>query len=213
LQQCSQCEYIIVKNGAIAGLDLDGSRLRRIYLAGGSVHQFDARRREVPLAFPNAYARQLGAFRDNPGLSSLTRERFPIRGLIVKGDLLQGVITSLAELQPFLSRSAAIHVLGESAMAAFAAVSSGGKVLIVGEGFAPNLHGENPLQLSLDGRVILDSVKVDVKGLFRAEAQVNKAPGLYELAAEQREGKRLTREKTTLNVIVHDTAVPTERPQ
>ncbi len=200
---CPRCMYVIVTNGAITDLKLKDSKILQISMSGGSVHQFDANKKEVPLQIPNAYS-PVGTTISSQ-LQALSKEKLPIRGLVIEGHTLKGIIASQAQLPFQPARIPSIHVLTTQARG-IPATEPGGKVTVLGEGFAPSVHGENPVQILFAEKVVAKGVPVAKDGTLRAEFEAAEIPGDYPLVVEQREGKRTSLERMYVKVMTGDRA-------
>lgn len=201
---CPACQFIIVANGAITEISLDGLEVKQIGISGGSVYQLDSSKHEIPLQIPNTYTTAAGRFGGNAVLSAVQKEKVPIRGLIVEGKTLKGIITSQAQLPFKPSRVPYARAFSEDVTGGIAKTVPGGRVTIEGDGFAPDLNGKNPLQVFLAGESVADNVKVDADGRFRVQIEVKKMPGDYEVVIEQRDGNRLSQHKTFIKVVTAD---------
>jgi hypothetical protein len=84
------------------------------------------------------------------------------------------------------------------------AIEPGGKLTVVGEGFAPSSHGENPLQISFAQNVVAKSVVVTKDGTFKVQFEVKQMPGDCPLDVEQKEGRRTSLARTYVKVITGD---------
>jgi photosystem II stability/assembly factor-like uncharacterized protein len=204
---CPACQLILVRNGRVTDLALAGQQLQRLSMSGGTVHQLDTKQQktgEVPLAIPNVYSTELGDFGGNKLLQSLAREKAPIRGLVIEGNTLQGVIISEAELPFTPARTPYVHAMSHDMGGGVPRLEAGGRLIVLGQGFAPGLQQENPVRIWLGGELVAREVKVDERGQFRAEIVLQNTPGDYELRVEQTEGKRLSRDKTIIKLVPHD---------
>jgi hypothetical protein len=88
--------------------------------------------------------------------------------------------------------------------AGVAYVAGGNEVTVEGSGFATPRPDAGPVRILIDNEVVLDNVQVDANGAFRVRIRVDRVVGDYEIKVEQRDGKRLTREKTALKVVPRD---------
>jgi photosystem II stability/assembly factor-like uncharacterized protein len=198
---CPHCMYVIVTNGAITDVKLEDSKILQISLSGGSIHQYDANKKEVPFQIPNVYSPVGGTV--SPHLQAILKERTPIRGLIIEGRMLKGIIASQAQLPFQPARIPYIRVLASQARG-IPATEPGGKVTVLGEGFAPSAHGQNPLRILLADQIVASDVAVAQDGTFQAQIEVNQRPGDYLIVVEQKEGKRISLERTYVKVITQD---------
>jgi photosystem II stability/assembly factor-like uncharacterized protein len=198
---CPRCMYVIVMNGAITDVKVKDGKILEISMSGGSIHEFDANKKEVPLQIPNAYS-SVGTS-VSPELQAMLKDKAPIRGLVVEGQVLKGIIASQAQLPFQPVRIPSIHVL-TSQSRGIPATEPGGKVTVLGEGFAPSAHGENPLQVRFAEETVSKGGVVAKDGTFRVEFEVKQMPGDYGLVVEQKEGKRTSLERMYIKVITGD---------
>lgn len=82
---CPACQFIVVANGAITEIVLNGQQVTQIGISGGSIFQLDASKHEVPLQIPNTFTLVPGRFSGNSVLLAVQKEKVPIRGLMVEG--------------------------------------------------------------------------------------------------------------------------------
>ena len=205
---CPACQFIVVLNGSINEITMDGSQVTQIGISGGSIYQLDSARHEVPLQIPNVYTTTPGRLTGNLVLSSLQKEKVPIRGVIVEGKTLKGIIASQAQLPFKPSRIPYARAFSDDVSGGVAKTPPGGTITLEGEGFAPDLNGENTLRVLLGGETLAENVKVDADGRFRVQINVKKMPGDYEVVIEQRDGKRLSQHKTFIKVVTGDRREP-----
>jgi hypothetical protein len=201
---CPACQFIVVANGAITDISFDGLQVKQIGISGGSVSQLDGSKHEVPLQIPNIYTSTTGRFGGKSTLLALQKEKVPIRGIIVEGMTLKGVITSEAQLPFKPSRVPYARAFSEDMSGGIAKTVPGGRVTIEGQGFAPDLGGKNPLHVFVDGQLAAQNVKVDAEGRFSVQFEIKKMPGDYNVVVEQREGNRLSQHRTFIKVVTQD---------
>jgi hypothetical protein len=201
---CPACQFIVVVDGAITEIRFDGQEVTQVGISGGSIYQLDAAKHEVPLQIPNAYKAGPGRFEGSSVLAALQKERVPIRGLVVEGKMLKGIITSKAQLAFKPSRIPYARAFSADVAGGIAKTVPSGSVTIEGEGFAPDLDGKNPLRVLLAGELVAENVKVEADGRFRVQIEVKKMPGDYEVVIEQRDGNRLSQHKTFVKVVTAD---------
>jgi photosystem II stability/assembly factor-like uncharacterized protein len=207
-ENCPRCQFIVVLNGAINEIKLEAGEVKQIGISGGAIYQLNSSKQEVPLQIPNVYTAGAGQFGGNSALLALKKEKVPIRGLIVDGAVLKGVITSQTQLPFKPSRVPYARAFSQDMSGGITKTPPGGAVTIEGEGFASGLNGKNPLRVFLAGAVVADNIKVDADGRFRVQLEVKKMPGNYEIVIEQRDGNRLSQHKTFIKVVTTDKGEP-----
>jgi hypothetical protein len=198
---CPRCTYIVVANGAITDIELKENKILRISISGGSIHQFDANKKEVPLQIPNMYS-PVGST-VSPQLKAMLTDKAPIRGLVIEGQTLKGIIVSQAQLPFQPTRIPYIRVLTSQARG-IPATEPGGKITVLGEGFAPSAHRENPLQVRFAEQIVAKGVIVGKDGTFRVQFEAKQMPGDYPIVVEQKEGKRTSEERMYVKVVTED---------
>jgi hypothetical protein len=124
--------------------------------------------------------------------------------------MLKGILASQTALPFQPERIPYIHVLTSQARG-IPATEPGGKVTVLGQGFAPSVHGENPLEVRFAEKIVAKAVAVAKDGTFRAEFEAHEMPGDYALVVEQKEGKRTSRERMYVKVITVDRPIENKR--
>lgn len=195
---CGACQYVLVANGSITYLQMNGLQVQQILMQGGSIYQFNSSKMEVPLQVPNSYASASGRTESNQVLQGVLRQGPPIRGIILEGTTLRGIITSDSGLAFKPKRIPYVRILNSSSFCGVGCTTSGGTVTIAGEGFATGA----PVRVQVGGQLVADHVKVDESGSFRVLLQTNRLPGDYDVFVEQQEGKRVSMDHTKLKVVV-----------
>jgi hypothetical protein len=203
---CPGCSYIIVRNGALTDLEMKaGNLLAAFGISGGSVHQLDAAKRETPLSLPNKFTAERSNFDQFPKLRSLlTGKGTVIRGIVVQGETLKGIIISEGELPFDPPRVPYIRLTSDNMAGGAVRVAFGGTVRVHGEGFSTNGGADGRVRILLDGEVVAQDFPVDGNGNFRAAIAVRRTPGPHEILVEQQVGRRLTRERAHVQVIIQD---------
>jgi hypothetical protein len=144
----------------------------------------------VPVAIPNTYV----------ATGRSRRERPPIRGLVLDGRVLMGVITSTTDLPFRPSRRPSLRLVAKDMGTGVPRVRPRGALSVHGAGFAPAV----PVRLRLDGEVIRERVRVDGSGRFRVALPVALDPGDHLVSAEQQEDRRLAMERARFRVVLDD---------
>jgi hypothetical protein len=202
---CARCMYLIVTNGAITDVKLKGSEILQLSVSGGSVHQFDVNKKEVPLQIPNVYS-PVGAT-VSPQFQALFKENTPIRGLVIEDRKLKGIIGSQPQLPFEPARIPYIRILSSQARG-IPATEPGGTLTVLGEGFAPSARGENPLQLRFGEQIVATNVVVAMDGTFKVQVKAKHMPGDYPIVAEQKERTRTSIETAYVKVVTQDRPGP-----
>jgi hypothetical protein len=210
---CPRCLYIIVRYGRITDLQIRRGLVTKIYVSGGVIDEVDAQKRLVPLQIPNTYSVTIGNFSGNSIIRSLQKERTRIRGLVVEGDTLRGVLVSDAELAFQPSQVPYLKIFGKSMSAGPAGVTAGGEVRVLGEGFVPSGPQGKLVQVMLGSptfaggvKVVVEDVAVNEQGKFSVTFKAPDAIGVYDAIVEQQDGKRLLMTKAKVLVVPNDSA-------
>jgi stigma-specific protein Stig1 len=184
---CPRCQYLIVRNGAITDVEMQGLGVSRVLHSGGTIHQVDARQGEVPLAIPNGYSRtnRLGERR---AFAPAVKEGAPVRGLVLEGNRLRGIISSREPLSFKPARTPYLRVLTSR---------RNGAITIIGTGFAPR----GALKVSVAGEPLPHTLVADASGSFRVQTRLDRPEGEYEVSVEQQEGNRLSLETAHVTLI------------
>lgn len=202
---CGACQYLIVKNGSITNVELTDQQVQRVFMSGGSIYQFDAGGKEVPLQIPNSYGAAPASvsmgIKKNSGVDAVLRDETPVRGLVVEGTNLRGFITSSSELSIRPSRIPYTRVIGKGLNCGVGCGGSGATITIAGDGFTRNTNGENPLRIAIGGVVVPGNIPVSEDGHFAIPFQITRTPGEYAVVVEQTDGKRLSMDRTVLKVV------------
>jgi photosystem II stability/assembly factor-like uncharacterized protein len=208
---CGVCQYIVVKNGRITDLQLNGTQVTKISMSGGAIYEFDVHKNEVPLRIPNVYSVVMGTFGGDSLLQSLTKGTTWIRGLVVQGDTLRGIIVSGTELPFRPSRFPYVRVEGTEKSAGPVSVPAGGTVVLLGEGFAMTTTGGTAVRVLIapesshvTARIIEQSAVVAKDGTFAIQMHAPATIGVYDILVEQQQGKRLSMTKANLLVVPTD---------
>ena len=201
---CPGCQYIVVLNGSVTNVQLEEFQVLQVVMSGGSIYQLDENKNEVPLQISNAYSKTLGEFSDNPVFQSLIKEKTPIRGLVVRGNSLKGIIVSQAQLLLRPARVPYIRALSKDMSSGIPRTEAGGEITVEGEGLAPSRHSENLVRIRLADEIVADHIAVDKNGRFNIQIEVKRMAGDYEITVEQKERKRISLERTRVKVVPRD---------
>jgi photosystem II stability/assembly factor-like uncharacterized protein len=203
---CPECSYILVTHGQISDLQLSDGRVSQVTMAGGYVRQFDARGREVELEIPNAYdpdARSAAYTAVLAPLRTASKERPAIRGIVVAGRHLRGLVVSDPELPVKPGPVPGVAAFTRFAVGGMPIVEPGDGVTVHGTRFTPTARKATTV-LSVGERVLVRDVPVEKDGHFRLRLRLDGDPGPHEIVVEQRHGRRLSRSTTTVLVVPGD---------
>lgn len=134
----------------------------------------------------------------------MASEKTPIRGLLLERGRLKAVITSDKELPVPVGVVPYVNLYSRNMVGGIPAVVKGERITIRGEGFHGGAPGVGPIRILLRGKSIAREVTVQKDGHFIVEVPINELPGVYELSAEQQDGKRLSRDTARFKVIIPD---------
>jgi photosystem II stability/assembly factor-like uncharacterized protein len=198
---CPQCAYVIVANGAITDVTTKDDTITGFSVSGGSVHQFDPGNTEVALTIPNTYS-PVGTD-VSPQLRSLLKAKTPIRGLVIEGHALRGILASQAELPFKPARVPYIRVLTEQSRG-IPATRSGGKVTVIGEGYSPSTGQDDAVEIRFGEVIVGRGIAVGADGKFRADFKAQRMPGDYALVVAQKQGMATAQERSYVKVVTSD---------
>jgi len=207
---CRVCSVVMVREGWVSDLRMSGDVVQEIAITSGRVSQVDRTGRETPLSVPNVYMPGYGRFRGRPYARSLTGDR-RVRALVLQGARLVGLVAAEGEL-PFAPPNLPIvHVLNVGKGGTHSAVEVGDFVRVIGSGFLSASGGQSQVRLFSDGRPMPQSVAVGANGSFTVQLPVHRGPGELVVTAEQRDGRRLTIARGTIDVLPKDRALEPRR--
>jgi photosystem II stability/assembly factor-like uncharacterized protein len=205
---CPKCNYIVVKHGVVTGLPEELDRLESFSISGGFVYQFDSRGNRVPLEIENRYRLGVPSALEkvtDKGEKSASIPVNIIRGLILEGTTLRGVITSGDELPVETPAPPLVEVISSESAAGFATVQGGESIVITGRGFEPSLEKGPFVTVLVDGSPVADRVRVSAGGDFKEKLVFpNVDVGHHDVEVRQRYGKKLTIDRTTVLVVSSD---------
>ncbi len=199
---CPACSIIVVHNGWITDLQMTDDNVREVAISGGTIAQVDRSGREVPLAIPNVYQPGDGKLTARIKSRELEGSR-RIRGLVLEGTRLRMVIASDTDLQFAPSRTPMVFVSGTKT-AGMSSLEPGEPVRVIGTNFLPASGAGEPVRILFDGKVAAEKVPVRDDGSFSIDIPVTHLPGEMAVTAEQQDGRRLTRETATIDIVAQD---------
>jgi len=197
---CSNCSVVVVRNGWVTDLQMSADALREVAISGGTIFQLDRSGREVPLAVSNVYRPGDGRLEGQIKGRELSGSR-RVRGLILEGNRLRMVIASGKELSFAPSRTPMIFV---SSAKGASSLEPDEPARVTGANFLSGSSAGEPVRILFDGKVVADNVPVRDDGSFSIEIPVRHSPGELVVTAEQRDGRRLTTERATIDVGTQD---------
>ena len=208
---CSTCTVVVVRNGWITELQMSGDGIRGLAISGGTIAQLDRAGKEVPLAVSNVY---------RPGEGRLERNRLVnrqigsrrVRGLVLDGTRLRLAIASGGEL-PFAPARTPLVFAHAARTRGMTYVEVGEPVRVTGTGFLPSPGSGRGVQILFDGEVVASDVPVGADGSFSIDIPMRRPRGEVVVTAEQRDGLRLTSERTTIDVVTKERPEGTAQAQ
>ncbi len=172
-------------------------------ISGGTISQVDRTGREIPLVVPNEYRPGEGRLEGRVAGRWL-RESRRVRALVLEGSRLRLVIASSEELPFAPPRTPMLYVFSASRTGVPSAVEPGTSLRVIGTDFVSASRREELVRILMDGQAVAQGVQVDADGSFALEIPVRQAPGEMVVTAEQRDGRRLTVAKATIDVVTPD---------
>ena len=197
---CPRCSVALVKNGWVTAMQLAGDTIRELAISGGTVFQIDGTGKEVSLTVPNVYRDGDGRLSDRAFARGLSSNRL-IRALVLEGSVLRGVISSRDEVPFAPARNPLVYAHPVPNTGDASGVRSGALVRISGRGFLPAAGSVQPLRIQFDGDVVAPRVPVRADGTFSIDLPMERPRGAVIIWVEQRDGLRVTRERTSIEVL------------
>jgi hypothetical protein len=198
---CPTCRYVVARDGEITDVQLTGLTVQSVKVSQGTLVATDANRRAAQLAMPFAIARVPGTFNNNRIVARLRAQKLPIRGLVLDGAVLKGVIVSQEPVNLDRPRLPVLHLETRDTMAGMAKAEPGEMVTARGGSFEP--QGNAPVVIRIGDR---EAVRAEVAadGTFTARFAVREPPGDYVVVAEQQTARGAVVAKMTLKVTLRD---------
>jgi hypothetical protein len=193
---CLGCSVIVVRDGWVTEFQVSADTLREIAISGGTVSRVDRTGKELPVGVPNVYRAGDGRFRDRAVGRGIGESR-RVRGLVLEGPQLRGVIAARDELPFAPPRTPAVFVHGVITSGSASTVRSGELVRVVGTQFLPPARSGQPVRILFDQEVVAERVPVRADGTFLIELPVRRPRGEVIVTVEQRDGRRLTIARTS----------------
>lgn len=197
---CASCSLVAVTDGWVSDVQLDGDQLGGIDISNGSVLQVGRDGREVPLAVSNRYV---------PGEGAATLRRLAgraiapgqhVQGVIVDGTRLVALVLGREPIPLVEARTPRVVVLSAGRSMIPSVAESGDSVTVRGSEFVPG-QGAAGVEIRFDDDVVATGVAVGADGRFAITLPLARPRGELEVTAEQRDGRRLTRVKTSIAVV------------
>jgi hypothetical protein len=200
---CARCSVILVRNGWVTDLQLSDGTVQEVAISGGTISQLDPSGREIPLAVPNVYQPGEGKFEGRIAGSGLTGSQ-RVRGLVLEGSSLRLLIAAKEELPFAPPRVPMVFVFNAGKTGGPYTAQSGESVRVIGTNFLPSTDPEQGVRILFDREVVAQRVQVRADGSFSVEISVHHLPGEVVVTVEQRDGRRLTLERATIDVVARD---------
>jgi hypothetical protein len=119
--------------------------------------------------------------------------------LILEGTRVRYVIAAEGDL-PFTPPRTPMVFATSATRPGASSIGPDEPVRVTGANFVPPSRGGEPVRILLDGKPASDRVPVKEDGSFSVDVPVHSLPGELVITAEQRDGRRLTRERTTIEI-------------
>lgn len=194
---CSDCSVLAVRNGWITSVERSGDALKQVTISSGTITQVDRGGREIPLTVPNLYGPGDGKLEGQIPRGAL-RGPLRVRGAVLEGTRVRLWIASAADLS--FSPSRVPLLFAHAARTGASSLAPGEPVRVTGAHFVPPSRGGGSVQILFDGRPAAEEVPVAEDGSFSVELPVRHLPGEMTITAVQRDGRRLTRERTFIEI-------------
>jgi hypothetical protein len=195
---CSSCTLLAVHNGSITDVTTDGNAVTGIGIDHGILVERGPSGKEAPQSVPNVYSDRGGeGLRRLLGAELANGRR--VRALILRDRQVVAYVLSRDELPLPATRTPAIYVAsaGRSRIPSVAEV--GESVAVHGSGFLPGAKTSG-VDVVFDGDTAAMGVNVGADGTFAVRLPVRRGPGLLEVRAVQRDGRRLTVARASITV-------------
>lgn len=128
-----------------------------------------------------------------------------VRGVLIEGTTLRGIITAGAELPVTPANVPYIEVISKNSADGFATVQAGETITVVATGFEMSADDVTTVTILIAGEVVADDVKVTEIGAFRQQVCVPYlSAGDHAVEVRQQVGKRLSLDRTTILVVADD---------
>jgi photosystem II stability/assembly factor-like uncharacterized protein len=199
---CPTCSIVVVHNGWVTDFKMSDDTVSEIAISGGTISQLDRSGREVPLAILNVYQPGDGKLKTRIKSRELADSR-RIRGLVLEGSRLRAVIAADADL-PFAPARIPTVFISSTINPGKSSLEPGEPVRVIGANFVPVAQSGEPVQILVDGTVAAKSVPVRDDGSFSIDVPFTHLPGDMVVTVEQRDGRRLTRESATIEIVSSD---------
>jgi hypothetical protein len=190
---------VAVTNGWVSDVQLDGDQLRQLRISNGSVIQVGRDGREIPLTVPDEYVAGEGAaLRRMMGRASAPGRH--VQGVILDGTRLVALVMGRESIPLAASRTPRAVVLSAGRSMIPSVAESGDSVTVRGNEFVTG-EGTSGVEIRFDDEVVASGVAVGPDGRFAITLPIARQRGELEVTVEQRDGRRLTRVKTSITVV------------
>ena len=199
---CSSCTLLAASNGSITDVTTDGNLVTGVAIDHGVLVERGASGKETAQSVPNVYSdRQGEGLRRFLGAELADGRR--VRGLILKDRQVVAYVLGRDELPLPATRTPTLYVesAGRSRIPSIAEV--GDSVAVHGAGFLPGAKTSG-VEVVFDSYTVATGVNVGADGTFAVRLPVRRGPGLLEVRAVQRDGRRLTVARGSITVSGND---------
>ncbi len=198
---CPTCRYVLSPQGEITDVQLTGLTVQSVKLSAGVLVTRGADRRTTPPSMPFAVDPTMGTFGGNRIAAQLREQKLPIRGLVLDGAVLKGVIVSPEPLDLDRPRPPILHLETRDTMTGIAKAERNETVTARGERFAAD--PDAPVVIKVGDREAARA-QVAPDGTFTARFVVTELPGDYVVVAEQAAARGTLVAKLPLKVTRRD---------
>ena len=210
LNKCNDCWTLTVKGGVITNIDYDEDyNLKSIKISGGELVYRNLKKDSEKPNIIVSIDKDYGDFNKNTLLARLIAEKKTIEGIVLKNKKITDIIcygknstSSLKKIKPAYYNSLKepyFRISHQSSSSGLTYVFNGGKINIEGRGF----KSDQSYQVLLNGKVVLEKIVPDEKGIIESNFIINEIPGDYKLKIISLLDKKVEYIKT-INVVPKD---------
>jgi len=196
---CATCTLVSVTGGWITELPLSADSVRHIGISGGVVRYVDRAGSDQAPRLPNRYVAGDGRHRDTPFGRGLTGE-LRVRGLIVDGVRLRGVVAATGDLPHPVAAAPGLSAHPAGVRGADAVIA-GDTLRLLAWNLVPPSRGGRAVRVLFDGSEVARDVPVRENGTLELRLLASRGRGELGIVLEQQDGPRLTRVRTTIDVV------------
>jgi hypothetical protein len=199
---CRTCALVAVRDGWVTGLALAGDTIKHITISGGTIAEFSAAGKEIPLAVGDSYGS--GHLQLPKGAPTrLLTGTYRVRALVIDGQRLKLLVVSPTDLSFAPAHAATVLVVSANRRGA-RSIGPDDSIRVIGSYFVPPVRGGRPVRVSWDHVAGDSAVPVRADGSFSVALRIHHAPGDLVVTATQRDGNRLTMERGTIEISSSD---------